>query len=290
MSFSSEVKEELSKLNNFKNKKELAAEFLGYMLSSNSNFSKNKIEYLTENEFNIERFYKILFNLDLEYEPEIRGKTFVAKFEKTDKLYSYLDLRLDLTDEEKRSVVKGAFLGAGSVNNPEKQNHLEVGFNKKENMDFINNICKSFDIHLKELIDKDNHKYTLYIKDGETISMFLALIGANQSVLKFEEIRVLREIKNNVNRKVNCETANLEKTVSASVIQVDDIKLLIKLKKFDDLPDYLKEIAYVRLDNPDASLKELGELLDNKISKSGVNHRLQKIHEIAEEYRISGKK
>ena len=104
-------------------------------------------------------------------------------------------------------------------------------------------------------------------------------------MLAFEDIRIIRDVKNNINRKVNCETANLNKTVSASVVQVDDIKLIMRLKKFEELPDYLKEIAYVRLDNPDASLKELGDLLENRISKSGVNHRLKKLHEIAEELR-----
>ena len=127
----------------------------------------------------------------------------------------------------------------------------------------------------------------LYIKDGEGISNFLALIGANKAVLAYEDIRIIRDIKNNINRKVNCETANLNKTVSASVVQVDDIKLIMKLKKFEEMPDYLKEIAHVRLENPDASLKELGELLENRISKSGVNHRLKKIHDFAEELRSS---
>ena len=144
-------------------------------------------------------------------------------------------------------------------------------------------IYKEYGIVLKELITDD--KKVLYIKDGEGISNFLALIGANKAVLAFEDIRIIRDVKNNINRKVNCETANLNKTVSASVVQVDDIKLIMRLKKFEELPDYLKEIAYVRLDNPDASLKELGDLLENRISKSGVNHRLKKLHEIAEELR-----
>lgn len=285
MSFSSEIKEELSKINNYKNIELIVAEFLGYMLSQNTNFdlSDDYIEYITENEFNIERIYKILFNLKLEYEPEIRGKVFVAKIKKTDELFSYLKFDQNISDEIKRAIVKGVFLGSGSVNNPEKQNHLEIGFNRKEGLEYINNICKEYGIVLKELITDD--KKVLYLKDGEGISNFLALIGANKAVLAFEDIRIIRDVKNNINRKVNCETANLNKTVSASVVQVDDIKLIMRLKKFEELPDYLKEIAYVRLDNPDASLKELGDLVENRISKSGVNHRLKKLHEIAEELR-----
>ncbi len=284
MSFSSEIKEELSKINNFKNIELIAAEFLGYILSANTILNiDDVVEFITENEFNIERFYKILFSLKLEYEPEIRGKVFVAKIKKDENLFKYLVLKQDLQDEVKRAIVKGCFLGAGSVSNPEKQNHLEIGFSSKENLEYVNNICRMYNINLKELITDD--KYMLYIKDGEEISKFLALIGANKAVLEYEDIRIIRELKNNINRKVNCETANLNKTVSASVVQVDDIKLIMKLKKFEELPDYLKEIAYVRLENPDASLKELGDLLENKISKSGVNHRLKKIHEIADELR-----
>ena len=285
MSFSSEIKEELSRLNNYKNIDIISSEFLGYMLSANTDVNSNEeyVEYITENEFNIERIYKILFNLKLEYEPEIRGKVFVAKIKKTENLYKYLVLKQDLNDDMKKAVVKGCFLGSGSINNPEKQNHLEICFWGKESLDYVHNICREYGIVLKELISDD--KYMLYIKDGEGISKFLALIGANKAVLEFEDIRIIRDIKNNINRKVNCETANLNKTVSASVVHVDDIKLIMKLKKFEELPDYLKEIAYVRLENPDVSLKELGELLDNKISKSGVNHRLKKIHDFAEELR-----
>ena len=284
MSYSSDVKEELSKINNFKNIELIAAEFLGYILSANTILNLDDVvEFITENEFNIERFYKILFSLKLEYEPEIRGKVFVAKIKKDENLFKYLVLKQDLQDEVKRAIVKGCFLGAGSVSNPEKQNHLEIVFSSKENLEYVNNICRMYNINLKELITDD--KYMLYIKDGEEISKFLALIGANKAVLEYEDIRIIRELKNNINRKVNCETANLNKTVSASVVQVDDIKLIMKLKKFEELPDYLKEIAYVRLENPDASLKELGDLLENKISKSGVNHRLKKIHEIADELR-----
>ena len=128
-------------------------------------------------------------------------------------------------------------------------------------------------------------KYILYIKDGEEISKFLALIGATKGVLSFEDVRVTREIKNNVNRKVNCETANLNKVVNASVNQINDINFIKKIKKFDELPEYLKEIARVRLEFPDMPLKDLGQQLDKPLGKSGVNHRLQKIHEIAEELR-----
>ena len=285
MSFLFELKEELSKINNLKNKELIKSEFLGYILTGNTTNSENFLEFITENEFNIERFYKILFSLNIEHEPSIRGKVFVATIEKNEKVNELLQLKLDDADESKKAIVKGSFLGAGSINDPKKQYHLEIIFQEKNNAEYILNLCKSFNVHLK-LLENKNKTY-LYIKDAEEISKFLALIGASKAVLNLEEIRITKEIKNNVNRLVNCETANLNKIVNASVNQINDIKLIMNLKKFDELPDYLKEIAMIRLENPEVSLKSLGEMLENPIGKSGVNHRLQKIHEIAEELRQS---
>ncbi len=284
MSFSSEIKEELSKVNNYKNKKILEAEFLGYILTGNTTSKKNHLEFITENEFNIERFYKILFNLEIDYEPDIRGKLFVATIFEDEKVKNLMNIKSSLEDETKKGIVRGAFLGAGSITDPAKGYHLEILFEEKENSEYVLNICKSYGISLKIL--ENNNKYFLYIKDADQISYFLALIGSNRGVLSFEDVRVTKEIKNNVNRLVNCETANLNKIVNAAVDQINDIKLIKKLKKFDELPDYLKEIAEVRLENPDASLKILGELLDSPIGKSGVNHRLKKIHDFAEELRL----
>ena len=131
-------------------------------------------------------------------------------------------------------------------------------------------------------IEKKNG-YALYTKDGDEISKFLALIGANSSVLKFEEVRVYRDIRNNVNRKVNCETANLNKVLNASVEQINAIKKLKENGKFENMEDGLKEIANLRLENPDMSLIELGKKLSTPIGKSGVNYRLKKIVKLAEE-------
>lgn len=281
MSFSSEIKEELSKVNNLKNKELLGAEFLGYILTGNTVNNNESLEFITENEFNIERFYKILFNLGIDYEPDKKGKVFIAKIKKSELVEKFMEIKTKSTLDIQKAIVKGAFLGAGSVTDPNKQYHLEIIFQEKNNAEYILNICNSFNIHLKLLENKE--KVYLYIKDAEEISKFMALLGANKGVLSFEDVRVTKEIKNNVNRLVNCETANLNKIVNASVNQVNDIKLIQNLKKFDELPDYLKEIALLRLENPDASLKALGEMLENPIGKSGVNHRLQKIHEIAEE-------
>ena len=283
MSFSSDIKEELSKVNNLKNKTILEAEFLGYILTGNTTNSRDVLEFITENEFNIERFYRILFNLGIEYEPEVRGKVFVATIKKTEDVEKLMEIKLEQNDELQKAIVKGAFLGAGSITDPNKQYHLEIFFQEKNNAEYILNICKTFGVYLKIL--EYNNKFQLYIKDGEEISKFLALLGANRGVLSFEDVRITKEIKNNVNRLVNCETANLNKIVNASVNQVNDIKLIQKLNKFEELPEDLKEIALIRLENPDMSLKALGELLEKPIGKSGVNHRLKKIHRLAEENR-----
>lgn len=283
MSFSADIKEELSKVNNLKDKEALKAEFLGYLLTWKINNDNGNIEFLTENEFNIERFYKILFNLGLNYEPETYGKYFKTTIFQNEITNEVLELDLNAKNETLRTIVKGAFLSTGSVNNPENQYHLEIGFEEKKNAEYIANICKENGVKLK-LIERKN-KFILYIKEGEEISKFLALIGANKAVMKFEDVRTTREVKNNINRKVNCETANLNKTINASVNQVNDIKLIQKLKKFDELSTDLQEIAGLRLEYPDHSLKELGELLDPPLGKSGVNHRMKKIHEFAEELR-----
>lgn len=281
MSFSTDIKEELSRVNNWKDKEILAGEFFGYILTGNALDDKNSLEFITENEFNIERFYKILFNLQIDYEPSIRGKVFVAKIIKNENTQNYMQINMSQNQEIQKAIVKGAFMGSGSITDPEKQYHLEISFQEKNNAEYVLNICKSFGVLLKLL--EQEEKILLYIKDSEEISKFLALIGSNKGMLAFEDVRITKEIKNNVNRLVNCETANLNKIVNASVNQINDIKLIQKLNKFEEMPDYLKEIAILRLENPDISLKALGEMLENPIGKSGVNHRLQKIHEYAEE-------
>lgn len=156
-------------------------------------------------------------------------------------------------------------------------------FNNRDNLNYIKSILDEFGVTAKVI--RKNENYSLYMKDGEEISKFIALIGANKSVLTYEQIRVMRDMKNNVNRKVNCETANLNKIINAAVMQIEDIKFLKKVKKFDSLSDELKQIATLRLENPDASLKELGQMLEPQLGKSGVNHRLKKIQEIVDEVR-----
>lgn len=288
MSFSSELKESLSKISNLSNKEVVKYELIGYLISNNTIYKNGKTIYKTENEYNINRFSKLLSNINISnYKIDIKGNNYIITAPKIENIEEIMYLEQDIeykgeTDKEEllKGVIRGAFLGAGSINNPESKYHLEIILSTKNNAENIINILETFTIRAKKLERKNG--YSIYIKDGEEISKLLALIGANSSVLKFEQIRVLRDMKNNINRKVNCETANLNKTVNAAVRQIEAIKKLKKTGEFDKLSESLKEIAEIRIENPDASLVELGQMLKDPIGKSGVNHRLNKILEIAQ--------
>ena len=274
-SFSRKVKEELSKLNNLSNKDLVKYELQGYLLTTSSN------KFTTENEYNINRFSKLLSNSGLEdFKIEMQGNKFCITTKKQ------IELKQDVTDvEEAKAIVRGSFMGAVSISNPKSKYHLEIVFQTEENAIKVNHILNHFEINSKILQRSKN--YIVYIKDGEDISNFLAFIGANKSVLKFEENRVIRDVRNNVNRIVNCETANLNKVIKTSVKQIEDIKLIKKHNKFKDLKDGERELAELRLNNPEASLTELGKMLKKPISKSGVNHRMRAIQSVAEELRNS---
>lgn len=284
MSFSLEVKKELSKLNTLADKKNVKTELLGYMATNNVSVQKNKIKFSTESEYNINRFGKLLNNLGLnDHNIKIQRSVYSITINK-----NYIEELTENNNDNKsddleKAFIRGAFLGSGTINNPEKKYHLEISLRNLESAKYILEILKKYNIDFK-ILEKAKG-YSIYTKDGEEISKFLALIGANSSVLKFEEIRVYRDIKNNINRKVNCETANLNKIVNSSVKQINDIKYLREKEKFNELPEQLREIAEIREENSDASLEELGKLLKNPIGKSGVNHRLRKIQQIAEELR-----
>ena len=196
------------------------------------------------------------------------------------------DMNSSMKQDEQlaRLCIREAFIKSGSMNDPNKKYHLEIMFKVKKKAEEMQTLLNNFNINAK--IIKREKDYMLYLKDGEEISEFLALIGANSSVIKFEEIRVLKETRNDINRLVNCETANLNKTINAAVKQIEDIKLIKKKRKFSSLPENLQEIAELRIANPDVSLVELGKMLKEPIGKSGVNHRLKKISAIAEDLRF----
>lgn len=281
MSFSTDVKKELSKINNLANKTCVRLEFLGYLSSVNVSNVDNSLRFSTESEYNINRFSKLLKNLNIEkYNIDMQGKNYVITMQNKNIAEIITDIKTE-NDEEDRAYVRGCFLGSGSINNPENKYHIEFIVKDRNIADEILQILNKYSIHFKKL-EKEN-AVSLYSKDGEEISKFLAFIGANSSVLRFEDIRVYRDMRNNVNRIVNCETANLSKTVNAAVKQIDAINKLKESGKYNSLSENLKEIAELRIKYPEVSLVELGKMLNPPIGKSGVNHRMKAILKLVEE-------
>lgn len=183
----------------------------------------------------------------------------------------------------RRSFLRGAFLAAGSVSDPERFYHLEFVCPDPERAEQLVEIMATFSIEAKTVVRK--RYYVVYIKEGSQIVEALGLMGADSALMDFENVRIVKEMRNSVNRQVNCETANIAKTVSAAVRQLEDITYIRDTKGLDYLPRQLQEVAELRLRMPDASLKDLGEKLDPPVGKSGINHRLRKIGEIADSLR-----
>lgn len=187
---------------------------------------------------------------------------------------------------DQKAYLRGAFLAGGSMNNPEGTYHLEIVSNDPEHAKALCQLINRFKLGAKVSMRK--HWYVIYLKESEHIVDFLGFMGAHHALLEFENVRVLKDVRNQVNRLVNCETANLDKIVDAAVRQLENIQYIQETTGLQSLPDTLRDMAELRLQYPDASLKELGEILRPKVGKSGVNHRMRKIDEIAE--RIRGQK
>lgn len=185
----------------------------------------------------------------------------------------------------KRAFLRGAFLAAGSMSDPNKAYHFEIVCTDKTVAERLQQMMYSFDMDAK--IVERKRMYVVYLKEGSQIVDMLNIMEAHLSLMELENVRILKEMRNSVNRKVNCETANLNKTVSAAVKQVEDIEYIKATIGLEKLPENLQEMAMLRLDHPHAALKELGEMLDPPVGKSGVNHRLRKIKEIADNVRES---
>ena len=179
----------------------------------------------------------------------------------------------------RRAYLRGAFLAAGSVSDPNKSYHFEIVCRSVEQADTLIDILGSFDIAAKK-IERKKH-YVVYIKEGSLIVEALNVMEAHVALMDFENSRILKEMRNSLNRRVNCETANIGKTVTAAVKQTEDIRAVMRMPGYKSLPDGIKQIAELRLKFPDASLKELGEMCDPPVGKSGVNHRLRKLSDLA---------
>ncbi|MBO5178500.1 MAG: DNA-binding protein WhiA [Lachnospiraceae bacterium] len=180
----------------------------------------------------------------------------------------------------KRSFIRGAFLAAGSVSNPNKAYHFEIVVGQKQNGELLCEVMRSFDIDAKMIARK--YHYVVYVKEGSQIVDLLNIMEAHVALMEFENVRILKDMRNTINRKVNCEAANINKTVKAATRQVEDILYIRDKIGLAALAEGLEEIALLRIEYPEASLKELGEMLHPPVGKSGVNHRLKKLSEIAE--------
>jgi len=311
MTFSSIIKNELSRteiINECCAKAEIAAllRTTGYITLKG--FNKIEIELSTENAAVARRIFKllkILYNMSTEVSVKKSNRlkkhnNYSIKIEE-EKVKTFLQDTELIKDEEinfmnfdfgipkdllkkdccKRAYIKGSFMGCGSISDPEKSYHAEFVNNKEEHGQGLCDIMKTYDINAK-LIFRKNY-YIAYIKEGEQISDLMAVMGSHNALLDFENVRVVKETRNRINRVINCETANLDKIVDTSMRQIKHIKVLKKYKAIDKLPENLRELAYLRLKHSNASLKELGEMLNPPLGKSGVNHRLRRIEEIAEE-------
>ena len=180
----------------------------------------------------------------------------------------------------RKAYLRGVFLGGGSISDPEKTYHLELVTNNEDYAEDIKELLNHYELGAKVVVRKGNH--VVYIKEGEHIVKFLSIIGAHNALMSLENVRIYKEMRNNVNRIVNCETANLDKTLNAALRQIENIKYIKNAIGLEKLPAGLGEIAELRLEYKEATLKELGEMMSPVVGKSGVNHRLRKLDQIAE--------
>lgn len=288
MSFSIKVKNELCRLA-VPHHSHARTELFGFAQTLDLAWEKGDFAFVTENAATARRFYSLLKmvepeGLDLEVERQV--------YKKRHSIYQFDFHSENLRDQllhppayersgEYRDFLRGAFLGAGSINDPEKTYHLEIVTLNHAQGKRLEIAMEHFNLKPKHIVRKDHT--VVYLKEGEQISDFLTIVGATVAMMAFENIRVVKEMRNNVNRLVNCETANLSKTINASVDQQRAIETIERNSAWEDLPENLKELAEIRMAYPEASLRELGEMLQPPIGKSGVNHRLKKLMQIAEE-------
>lgn len=224
---------------------------------------------------------------------QVRNNDFTVN-RKTYNINGRMDLSIDISQllkkpEDKRAFLRGAFIEAGTVSDPEKEYHFEISAPDEAAADIVKGVMESFDIYPKSFKRRDDH-IIVYVKGHEEISLILNIISAHVAMMNFENVRIERELKGAVNRRLNCDTANINKSVSASMKQIEDIELIRDTIGLDELDDGLKDICQVRLSNPDATISEIAEMLTPKVGKSGANHRFRKISKMAENIRLKQQK
>lgn len=184
----------------------------------------------------------------------------------------------------RRAFIRGAFIAAGSISDPEKSYHFEIVVHDMQQAEQLEKIINSFSLDSKIILRKGKY-HVVYVKEGSQIVDLLNIMEAHVSMMNLENIRIMKEMRNAVNRKVNCEAANINKTVVASSKQIEDIELIKEKRGLEKLAEGLRDVAYLRITYPEASLKELGDMLSPPVGRSGVNHRLKKLSQIAESLR-----
>ena len=284
MSFSGEVKQELcGRVGSARHCQlaELAAifHFCGeFGRDENGSYT---IGLQTENELIVRKCFTLLkktFNIDTDnLVSEGQMLDLIQKIGKPGETVSSLLLKNACCQ---RAFLRGAFLSVGSISDPSKAYHLEFVCPTREKAEQLRSVMKGFDAPAK-IVPRKKYQ-VVYVKEGSEIVDLLGVMEAHVSLMNLENLRILKEMRNSINRRVNCETANISKTVSAASRQISDIEYLRDHYGFSRLPASLREMAQVRLENPDAPLKDLGQLLDPPVGKSGVNHRLRKLSELAE--------
>ena len=310
MSFSSELKEELSKISNHNNECCKMAELAGYLIT-NCNVVKEKGEFIlkmtTENSSAIKRVYnafKKIYGIEpitnvtrettdngMLFELYVSDKKDLQKIFENSLINIDANLQIVIDDKGKikekeccmKAFLRGVFLGTGSIATPENANHLEIVLNNVENANFINSILHELGVNAK--IIKRKKSTVLYLKDAEEISKFLIIVGSSISLLSYEQTRVMKEYRNDMNRKINCEVANMDKVATAASNQLNDIMLIKSKNRFMELSKELQDVALLREKNPEASLEKIGEMLEQRLSKAGVSHRFKRIKQIADELR-----
>lgn len=287
MSFSSEVKEELAKqISPARHCQiaELAAimSFCGqYGRDSEGNYT---IGFQTENEEVVRKGFTLLKKTyNMKSGAALSEQDMQGILQKLGNLEEPVSRLIVKNTCCRRAFLRGAFLSVGSMSDPAKSYHLEFACTDERKAKQLQELMNGFDIESKIILRKKY--YVVYLKEGSGIVDLLNVCEAPVSLMNMENLRILKEMRNSVNRRVNCETANIAKTVNAAARQVDDIEYLRVYYGFQNLPPALREMAEIRLENPDASLKELGEYFNPPIGKSGVNHRLRKLSELAENIR-----
>lgn len=287
MSFSSDVREELAKHIGSGRHCQLAE--LSAMMHFCGQYGENsdgtlRIGFQTENETVVRKGFTLLKkNYNIETDMVLKGdekQGFIAKIGDLDEPVSPLTIKNSCCQ---RAYLRGAFLCIGSMSDPEKSYHMEfVCVNEPQALQ-LQEVIKSFGIDAKIVLRKKY--FVVYLKEGSAIVDLLGVMEAHISLMNFENLRIVKEVRNSINRRVNCETANITKTVNAANKQLEDILLVRDRYGFQNLPDNLREIAEIRLEYPEATLKEMGEYLDPPVGKSGVNHRLRKLSELADRLR-----